>query len=270
MSSVVTRQTECLNCGTMLSGPFCFTCGQQASAPNPTFHDVVHELTHEFLHVDGRLFRSVKLLFTRPGFLTREYCQGRKAPYLAPLRLYLIFSVLFFAVAAYAPDRTTVTIEQGRGRTLNIDGLRISGAALLPEHVSDAELVERVHRAEHDWLPKLNFVLVPIWAVFVWVVTRRERRHFPEHLYFALHVHAAYFGLRAVGVVIRWAGGATTAGIWTLIAFALVAWYFVTAFHRVYEGTWWRATRRAFAVQASYLVVLIMVLGTFFALAIRR
>lgn len=269
MSTVVTDVTECLNCGTRLTGPFCSTCGQPATAPNPTVHDVVHELSHELLHVDGRLFRSLALLFTRPGFLTREYCRGKRASYLPPLRLYLIFSVLFFGVAAYAPDTTTVTMEKKLGRTLKVDGVRISGEILIPARLSDEEVIERVHRAEHEWLPRLNFVLVPVWALLVWRVTRREGRHFPEHLYFALHVHAAYFGLRAVGVLVRWAGGPSVTGVWGVISLVLFAWYSITAFHVVYGGSWWRASIRTLSVQAGYLFVLVAVLAAFFTLAIR-
>src|SRR5690242_8397814 len=100
MSSAVIDQSECLNCGTELHGDFCAACGQKATHANPTFHDLLHEFTHELLHIDGRLWTSLRLLFTRPGFLTREYVAGRRAPYVPPLRLYLICSVAYFALAA--------------------------------------------------------------------------------------------------------------------------------------------------------------------------
>jgi hypothetical protein len=92
MSSVVIDQSNCLNCRAPLAGAFCATCGQKASAPNPTFHDFLHELFHELLHLDGRLFQSIRWLFTRPGFLTREHIEGRRASYAAPMRLYLTFT----------------------------------------------------------------------------------------------------------------------------------------------------------------------------------
>ena len=115
MSSVVIDQTDCLNCGTPLHGTFCGSCGQRVSAPNPTLHDFLHELSHELLHVDGRLFQSIKLLFTRPGWLTREHCEGRRARYAAPMRLYLnawfprwLDGVTAPAGAATLVDRVTV------------------------------------------------------------------------------------------------------------------------------------------------------------------
>lgn len=46
--------------------------------------------------LDGRAYRTIFTLFTRPGFLTREYFSGRRMQYTPPLRLFLIISISFF------------------------------------------------------------------------------------------------------------------------------------------------------------------------------
>ena len=76
--------------------------------PNPTLGEFVHEAAGEFLHWDGKLATTFRLLFTQPGELTREYLAGRRASYLSPLRLYLTCSVLFFALKALAPEPRVV------------------------------------------------------------------------------------------------------------------------------------------------------------------
>src|SRR4051812_36542961 len=86
----------CLNCGERVSQRFCPSCGQAATDPNPTLGEFLHEAASEFLHWDGKLAATFRLLFTRPGELTQEYLAGRRASYLSPLRLYLTCSVLFF------------------------------------------------------------------------------------------------------------------------------------------------------------------------------
>lgn len=62
MSDVSVLLTECPNCRRALDGAYCAGCGQKVTALNPTFHDCFHDLTHELLHVDGKIFRSVRLL----------------------------------------------------------------------------------------------------------------------------------------------------------------------------------------------------------------
>src|SRR5262245_54559069 len=100
MKETVSSLSECPNCAAPLAGKFCAACGQKATPIRPTFSYFVHDLTHELLHVDGKIFKSIWLLLTRPGFLTHEYFLGRRARYISPIRLYLIFSLAFFAASA--------------------------------------------------------------------------------------------------------------------------------------------------------------------------
>ena len=257
MSSVVIDQSECLNCGTALHGAYCAACGQKATPPNPTFHDFFHELTHELLHVDGRLFRSLRLLFTRPGFLTREHCEGRRASYAAPMRLYLTFSLIYFVLAVYSPIEMTARTDAKRGRVLHTGGFDVSGDIL--EGQSDEEVAQWIHTLEHEWGPRVMFLMVPTFALLTMVAVRRPRRHFPQHLYFALHAHAAWFGILAVAEAARFArvpGVSEAASIATVGAVLI---YTTVAVRTVYDKSWVRAALQAAMTLAGYAVLLIFV-----------
>jgi hypothetical protein len=62
---------ECANCGEALAGPYCAACGQKVARLDPTLGEFLHELVHEIAHVDGKFAASIRLLLTRPGFLSR-------------------------------------------------------------------------------------------------------------------------------------------------------------------------------------------------------
>src|SRR5580765_6839550 len=109
MSTAVAPPADCANCGAPRAGPFCHTCGQKAASRNISLHDFFHEAFHEFAHVDNKILRTLRLLLTKPGDLTREFLSGRRQRYVPPLRLYLTCSLIFFALAAVAP-------ASGRGR----------------------------------------------------------------------------------------------------------------------------------------------------------
>lgn len=72
----------------------------RAACPAPfAFDEGIHGEAAEVLtHADSRLWRTVKPLLLRPGFLTQQYLQGRRVSYLPPFRLYIVLSVLFFLV----------------------------------------------------------------------------------------------------------------------------------------------------------------------------
>lgn len=86
----------CSNCGSNLTGHFCAICGQPNKESRRPLYSLLAELLHVLLDLDGRAYRTVFFLFTRPAFLTRAYISGQRANYTAPLRLFLAISIIFF------------------------------------------------------------------------------------------------------------------------------------------------------------------------------
>lgn len=90
---------ECSNCGTVLKGPVCHSCGQDSD----NFHRPIWSLFWEVLDglmfsIDGKLWRTLPKLLFRPGYLTRHYLEGVRARYVQPFRLLLVASIIFFFV----------------------------------------------------------------------------------------------------------------------------------------------------------------------------
>ena len=65
---------RCVSCDAPLSGPYCARCGERALEPEALTlrHFLVHTVAHELLHVDGALWRTLRLLFVRPGRLSLD------------------------------------------------------------------------------------------------------------------------------------------------------------------------------------------------------
>jgi hypothetical protein len=93
----------CANCHASLSGEYCAACGQRHEPHVHTIGHFVGEAFESISHADSRLWRTLAYLFGKPGFLSREFFDGRRVRYLPPFRLYLVISVLFFLVAG-VPD----------------------------------------------------------------------------------------------------------------------------------------------------------------------
>lgn len=252
MSAASTESESCCNCGTRLQGAFCAVCGQKALPLNPGLREFVHELTHEMLHVDGKIYRSVQKLLLSPGFLTREQFEGRRARWISPIRLYLIFSIAYFAVAALRPT-TAGQVTSSRGSDQEtITALKGLGFE------SEQELQEALRHAQAKWAPRVMFVLVPLFAWLLRVAWRRTQRNYPQHLYTALHVHAAWF---AVGAIAAAAGLFLPALLSTVLAAIAVAYgvvYAVMAFRRLYGGSVRSALVRTAGVLAVYWFAVIV------------
>lgn len=95
----------CRNCDGYLGNvpaKYCPHCGQDTLNHPPTFWEFVHEFITHYVALEGKLWKTLLLLFFKPAELTREYRAGRKLRYISPLRLYITASFLFFLVVKVA------------------------------------------------------------------------------------------------------------------------------------------------------------------------
>ena len=93
----------CLNCGMPLGGQYCGNCGQRARSRLISIWELTQEAFGDLFELDSRLWRTLIPLFARPGSLTRDYLQGRRARFMPPFRTYLVLSIFFFLIAFFDP-----------------------------------------------------------------------------------------------------------------------------------------------------------------------
>lgn len=101
----VAAPKSCRNCGYPF-GPtppnYCPQCAQETHEHPPTVGEFLHEFVLHYIALEGKLWRTLALLFFKPGSLTRYYLAGVKSRYVPPLRLYLTASILFFLIVKFA------------------------------------------------------------------------------------------------------------------------------------------------------------------------
>jgi Protein of unknown function (DUF3667) len=116
------KEKNCLNCNAQVQGRFCHICGQENIEPKESLWHLVSHFFQDITHFDGKFFSSLKLLITRPGFLSREYMLGRRASYLNPIRMYIFTSAIFFLLFSDFLQPKQKTFEE----SVNISGKTIA------------------------------------------------------------------------------------------------------------------------------------------------
>lgn len=94
---------DCLNCGAYLRGQYCAVCGQRARSRLISLWELVSDAFGDLFEIDSRLWQTLIPLLIRPGRLTYDYLQGRRARFMPPFRMYLVLSLVFFVVAFFDP-----------------------------------------------------------------------------------------------------------------------------------------------------------------------
>ena len=99
--------THCMNCGTRLKGMYCHQCGQYALDIHQPIWKYIRQYFENVYQFDGKIWMTLRLMFTRPGFLTNEFNDGKINSYVHPFRLYMCISVVFFTLFFMAAERAT-------------------------------------------------------------------------------------------------------------------------------------------------------------------
>src|SRR6478672_614259 len=125
-----TQETNCLNCGASLTGPYCSACGQHAHV-HRTLTAFFHDLLHGFFHLEGKIWRTLPTLVWHPGDLTRRYIDGQRARYVSPIALFLFCVFAMFAVMGMAGEsmfgsNADVEARKGMVSDLQKDAIKIA------------------------------------------------------------------------------------------------------------------------------------------------
>lgn len=224
--------TACRNCHAPLDGEYCGTCGQRNVDLERPIWSLLGDVIKETFEVDGRAWLTLKTLFRHPGKLTSEFLAGRRRTYTSPLRLYLVTSIAFFVFVAWLAQ-TGVLLDPGQDPVFD--------AAVQAQFLSDD-------------LPRLMFVLLPVFAVLMKIMYRR--RLYFDHLIFSIHLHTAAYVVLALMLPLEdIASGNIGLTIVQFILLVCFLAYFVIAVKRVYASGWWVAALKSAAVLFGYMIV---------------
>ncbi|MEZ5291419.1 MAG: DUF3667 domain-containing protein [Vicinamibacterales bacterium] len=189
----------CANCHAVLTGAYCAQCGQHESASHPaTLAHLAHELTHELLHVDGKIWRTVKALFLQPGRLTQEYWTGQRAAWIGPFRIFLIAAGLHaLFVPGIGPMNLQTLVQRSPTGTLRISmgtaaetQRGAGGATALPPE----ELADYVGRLRRAYL-SVRYAAVPLFALASLAVYRKRQAYYAGHVVLAVHFYSVWYFL---------------------------------------------------------------------------
>lgn len=282
--AIAPAAVSCLDCGATVHGSYCAACGQKVGTQMLTVGDITHDVVHSALHLDSRVWRTLRSLALKPGELTNAFIAGKRQTYLPPFRLYLVISIAFFALSALLPDANLLTVDEGGERVLAREIASAAGGQTGTSEAPascaiesgwpwlDTLLAEACGRLAADGgrrlgevflatAPKLMFLFLPLMAAVAMLFYWRPRRLYAEHLVLFLHTHAFLFIYLTFMSLLEQPGrlGLPVGPLTGLVAFALTAYlaYYVFRAMRVVYGEGRLRTAVKFgAIGGAYFVLL--------------
>jgi Protein of unknown function (DUF3667) len=278
----------CRDCGVEFAGNFCPNCGQEAITGAPQAWEMIYEFLTRNVFERGKLWRTLWTLVRYPGALTVAFLEGRRQSYIRPVRLYFSLSLVYFFLIFLQLDKLELELrtkfaegmtwgaaktEQAldkpgtptpqlseRERKDQVFSSLLNGLKQhLPEgrlrqhaqqflELSSEERVVRLTRGMVLQTPKIMFLLLPVFALWLQLLFYRRKIPYGAHLLMSLHQHCLLFLVSLVGLAFPQDIGDFV----SLLAWVLL----LPALRRVYECGWWSAFWRWLVLTLLYLAVL--------------
>jgi len=278
----------CVNCRTPVDSRYCRNCGQKRLEPEDRrFGHLFGEFVHSLFDLDGRIWRSLVALLFRPGRLSLDYNEGRRARWVAPVALFFAVNVLYFLsplhgdyamqfdkqvpgrIAAAAAEPGTDT----HGYTWNgqvhspftAAWVDRKAAELDPDGHGDGyrKLRERYDARADDVSKALVILHLPFVALALALLFVDRRYYYAEHFVVTLHYFA--FSLIMVSALVHVDGVLRRHSPWfdATVPMSALDWaarilyvlYAVLMLRRAYRTGWPRAIVSGAALIAAMIAV---------------
>ena len=91
------EEHECLNCHDHYTGRFCPRCGQAATTSRFSMKVAAENFAEAYGMGERGMFRTMRDLILRPGYLILDYLRGLRVSYFAPFKMFfLLFALSLF------------------------------------------------------------------------------------------------------------------------------------------------------------------------------
>lgn len=234
----------CLNCGATNVETYCANCGQKAQATRQPLRVFLSDAVETLFNIDSRWFITVKHLFTKPGVVTSEYIEGKRASYLPPLRIYISISIVYFLIVELIDSNQIFFVNFGVD-----DG-------------SAGNLAKVIQYA--------LFFLVPVLAGLSKLLYRKRKQFYVEHLIFSFHIHSIWLVLLMFELFTVWLNKTFEIG-WVTIVAGILSFpaqlgtflYVVLYLKRLYNQSWIKTILKTLILMVLYIAALVAVISIY-------
>ena len=89
---------ECASCGTVFQGNYCPRCGQSAGVGRFSFKKALLLFLDVWGMGNRSMFRTIRDLMFRPGYVIRDYLRGMQSAYFPPFKLFFLLTAFALIV----------------------------------------------------------------------------------------------------------------------------------------------------------------------------
>lgn len=172
----------CHSCGTIFQGNYCPRCGQSAKIGRFSFKTAFLLFLDVWGMGNRGMFRSIRDLMFRPGYMIRDYLVGRQSAYFPPFKMFFILTALSFLLSHginFNFDDVEKEMKKDENKMENTmkvesDGININGKVIDNASIRFARSVPKFIGKLEEKSPALSsFILLVLVSAPLFLFFRR-------------------------------------------------------------------------------------------------
>lgn len=179
---------------------YCNLCGEKVIEPKERkFSVFLNKVLISTTIVDNKFARSLWLTIKRPGFLSREYVDGRRVKYMLPLQMFFILNLVYFLFPLLQMFNSSLYTQLHVLPHSNI-ARKVVAEKINKEGIS-MEGFELMYNTKTTSLTKLLLVIFVVLASLpLSLIFRKKNRYFTDHLALSVELTSFNLAFNAIGL----------------------------------------------------------------------
>ncbi len=174
---------ECSNCGYSFTGRICPQCGQAGTWKRYSWRQMILNVLDIWGLGNRPMFRTLRELFTRPGYMVRDYLGGHRQFYFPPFKL-LAVSIVLVVFVSWLTGVKYESIFAGIAEDLPDNADSLTGALGFLANVGLMFINLLASNLLYEWLFLIVLAVIGVWIAFY----RYRKYNFVETYIFLVFV----------------------------------------------------------------------------------
>lgn len=183
----------CKSCGNEFTGNYCNQCGEKIlHASDRSFKSLLSSILMAITFADNKVAKTLWLVITKPGFVSREFAEGRRVKYLPPLSLFFVLNLVYFLFPVIQLFNASLKTQLHAAYGVWIGP--VVAHAMVRMNITDIDSFSLVYNQKTAGLAKLLvMVFVVVGSLPLNLLYRKRNRFFADHV--GIMVELACFNL---------------------------------------------------------------------------
>ncbi len=263
----------CKNCGNGFTGKFCNNCGEKVYEENSkSFAHLAEEVFHFFTHLDNKFLKTLKVLFTKPGQVSLEFCNGIRKRYFRPVSLFLVGIIIYLLVPVSPGLNLSLPANLANTSALGLQFPQAMVDRKMEKQAVSFEALSEKYKQKSVIIAKpMLFIILPLIGLTLMLFFNRRKKFYFDH--FILGVEISNFFLYFAFIILAILMSVVAKLIWwafdknilyddyvtgpTVLTALLVNW--VIAFKRFYGVKTVQAIIKAFLFLFPFAIIVFFI-----------